>query len=101
MACSDRKRSEIVGYFGKPDLSPTAIYGENSPLPDIEQPLTGRNLIKPTDLFPKQTQDFDLHLIQPFNQVVPLALDGHTDTMNPFEVSDHGVNSLKINGLIF
>src|SRR5436305_14501961 len=30
---------------------------------DIEQPLTGRNLIKPTDLFPKQTQDFDLHLI--------------------------------------
>src|SRR5437763_17022985 len=68
---------------------------------DIEQPLTGRNLIKPTDLFPKQTQDFDLHLIQPFNQVVPLALDGHTDTMNPFEVSDHGVNSLKINGLIF
>src|SRR4051812_47246172 len=54
-------------------------------LSDIEQPLTGRNLIKPTDLFPKQTQDFDLHLLQPFNQVVPLALDGHTDTMNPFE----------------
>src|SRR5438105_15109944 len=52
---------------------------------DIEQPLTGRNLIKPTDLFPEQTHDFDLHLIQPFNQVVPLALDGHTDTMNPFE----------------
>jgi len=22
-------------------------------IPDIEQPLTGRNLIKPTDLFPK------------------------------------------------
>src|SRR5437764_1825722 len=28
----------------------------------------------PTDLFPKQTQAFDLHLIQPFNQAVPLAL---------------------------
>jgi hypothetical protein len=32
-------------------------------VPDIEQPLTGRNLIKPTDLFPKQAKDFDLHLV--------------------------------------
>ena len=53
--------------------------------PDIEQPLTGRNLIKPTDLFPKQAKDFDLHLVQPFNQVVNLALHGHADAMNPFK----------------
>jgi hypothetical protein len=39
-------------------------------LSDIEQPLTRRNLIKPTDLFPKQAKDFDLYLVQPFNEVV-------------------------------
>ena len=52
---------------------------------DIEQPLTRRNLIKPTDLFPKQAKDFDLYLVQPFNEVVQLALHGHADAMNPFE----------------
>ena len=52
---------------------------------DIEQPLTGRNLIKPADLFPKQAKDFHLYLVEPFNQVMDRALDGHADPMNPFE----------------
>jgi hypothetical protein len=53
--------------------------------PDIEQPLTGRNLIKPTDLIPKQAKEFDLHLVEPFNQVVDLAWHGHADAMNPLK----------------
>ena len=62
---------------------PNILLGRS--LSDIEQPLTGRNLIKPTDLFPKQAKDFDLHLVEAFNQVVDLALHGHADAMNPFE----------------
>ena len=52
---------------------------------DIEQPLTGGNLIKSTDFFPKQTKDFDLYLVEAFNQVVDLTLHGHANAMNPFE----------------
>src|SRR5262245_23960189 len=52
---------------------------------DIEQALTGRNLIKPTDLLPKQAKDFDLHCAEPFNQVMDLALLDHANPMNPFE----------------
>src|SRR6266850_6722455 len=52
---------------------------------DIEQPLTGGNLIKSTDLFPKQAKDFAAYLVEAFNQVVELALHGHADAMNPFE----------------
>src|SRR5882724_11483597 len=49
---------------------------------DIEQPLTGRHLIQPTDLIPQQTKELDLHLVEPFNQVVDLAWHGHADAMN-------------------
>src|SRR5215475_11963375 len=44
---------------------------------DIEQPLTGRNLIKSTDLLPKQAKDFDLHHVESFNQVMDCTLHGH------------------------
>ena len=50
---------------------------------DIEQPLTGRNLIKPTDLVPKQAQDCDLYLVEAFDQVMDFALHSHADAMNP------------------
>jgi hypothetical protein len=56
---------------------------------DIEQPLTGRNLIKPTDLRPKQAKDVDLHLVEPCTQVMDLALHGHANPMNPFEQLEH------------
>ncbi len=52
---------------------------------DIEQPLTGRNLIKPTDLLPKQAKGFDLPFGDPFNQVMDLDLHDHANPMNPFE----------------
>ncbi len=52
---------------------------------DIEQPLTGRHLIQPTDLIPQQTKELDLHLVEPFNQVVDLAWHGHADAMNPLK----------------
>jgi hypothetical protein len=48
----------------------------------MEQPLTGRNLIKLTDPFTKQAKDFDLHLIEAFNQVVDLILYRHADAVN-------------------
>lgn len=54
-------------------------------LADIEQPLTGGNLIKSTDFFPKQAKDFDVYLVEAFNQVVDLTLYGHANAMNPFE----------------
>jgi hypothetical protein len=34
---------------------------------------------------PKQPKDFDLHLIETFNEVASLILHDHTDAMNPFE----------------
>jgi hypothetical protein len=52
---------------------------------DIEQPLTGRYLIKPTDLIPKHTKAFDVPLVEPFHQVVDLAWHGHADAMTPLK----------------
>ena len=49
---------------------------------DIEQPLSGRNLIKPTDLLPKHAKELELPLVEPFNQVVDLAWHGPTAAMN-------------------
>ena len=42
-------------------------------------------MIKPTDPFPEQAQDFDRDLIQAFYDVVHLVLDGDADAVNPFE----------------
>ena len=62
-----------------------SITRKGSSVPDIEQPLTGRNLIKSTNLLPKQAKDFDLPLVEPFNQVMDRALHGHAHPMYPFE----------------
>ena len=58
---------------------------QKCPKPDIEQPLTEGNLIKSTDFFPKQAKDFDVYLVEAFNQVVDLTLHRHANAMNPFE----------------
>ena len=42
-------------------------------------------MIKTADSFPKQAQDFDLALIQAFDEVIDLTLHRHTDPVNPFE----------------
>jgi hypothetical protein len=36
-------------------------------------------------MLPKQPKDFDLHLVETFNEVVNLILHDHADPMNPFE----------------
>jgi hypothetical protein len=52
---------------------------------DIDQPLTRRNLINLAHFLPKQPEDFDLHLVETFNQVVNLILHKKADPVNPFE----------------
>ena len=47
--------------------------------------LAGRNLIQPTDIFPKQAKDFNWHLVEPFNEVMDFPLHGHANAMNSFE----------------
>jgi len=54
-------------------------------LPDIEQPLTQRNLINLAHILPKQLKDFDLHLVETFNEVMYLTLYTHLNPMNPFK----------------
>ena len=77
--------ASALGHAAAPSMQTGLVFVHRLPLTDIEQPLTGRNVIKPTDLFPKEAQDFALHLVEPFNQVVDLALHGHADAMDPFE----------------
>ena len=50
---------------------------------DIEQPLTGRNLIKSANLFAKQAQDFELHLVEALDEVVALVLYRYTNAVHP------------------
>src|SRR5215510_4747402 len=71
-----------------------------SVLTDIEQLLTGRNLIKSTDLFPKEAKDFGLHCAQPFNKVMDLALNGHADAMNAFEQLEHPTQGRALSRLV-
>ena len=52
---------------------------------DIEQPLTRRNLINLAHMLPEQAKDFDLHLVETFNEVVYLTLYADPDPMNPFK----------------
>ena len=52
---------------------------------DIEQPLTRGNLINLAHFLPEHPKDFDLHLVETFNEVVHLILHDHADSMNPFE----------------
>src|SRR5436309_4673107 len=52
---------------------------------DIEQPLTRRNLINLAHILPKQSKDFDLHLVETFNEVMYLTLYTHPNPMNPFK----------------
>ena len=67
---------------------------------DIEQPLTGRNVIKPTDLRPKPAQDFDLPLVEPCNQVMALALPGHANPMHPCAQLEHPTHGWPFRRLV-
>src|SRR5438128_6562252 len=73
---------------------------ERKHLTDIEQPLTRRNLIKPTNCFPKQAKDFNLHVVKTFNEVVDLALHRHADAVNPFQELEHPTQGWPLGWLI-
>ena len=64
-------------------------YGTVSSDSDIEQPLTGRNLIKLTDLFPNQAKDVDLHRVEALHEVVDGSVHRDADAMNPCQALQH------------
>ena len=70
-------------YFG--EFSRISFHGFVFHIADIEQPLTRGNLINLAHILPKQSQDFDLYLVETFNEVVHLTLYAHPDPMNPFK----------------
>src|SRR5713101_4216853 len=70
------------------------------PTPDIEQPLTMGNLIKPANGFPKQAKDFNLHVVETYNEVLELALHRHADTMNPFQELEHPTQGGSLGWLV-
>ena len=52
------------------------------------------------DLLSKQTKDFDLHLIEAFNEVMHLALHGYADAMNAFEQLEDPTQSRSLRRLV-
>jgi hypothetical protein len=42
-------------------------------------------VIKTTNLLPKQTKDFDLQVVESFDEIVHLTLYGHPNTVNAFQ----------------
>src|SRR5712691_1186515 len=67
---------------------------------DIEQPLTVGNLIKPANGFPKQAKDFNLHVVETYNEVLELALHRHADAMNPFQELEHPTQGGSLGWLV-
>jgi hypothetical protein len=85
-ALSYEMESRLEGTVEADDLYLTGQNINPDPfLIDIEQPLTRRNLINLAHFLSKQPKDLDLHLVEPFNQVVNLILHEKTDPVNPFE----------------
>jgi hypothetical protein len=51
--------------------------------------LSGSNLIKTADLLSKQTEDVGLHLVETFNEIMPLPLYRHSDVVHAFQQLEH------------
>jgi hypothetical protein len=89
-ALSYEMESRLEGTVEADDLYLTGQNINPDPfLIDIEQPLTRRNLINLAHFLSKQSKDFDLHLVETFNEVVNLILHEKTDPVNPFEELEH------------
>jgi hypothetical protein len=56
---------------------------------DIEQPLTGGNVLLLTDVCPTQAKAFGRDRAPPFNAVMDLAFPGDADARHPFEPWAH------------
>jgi len=61
---------------------------------------TGRYWIQPTDAFPKQAQDVDLHLAEAFEQVVNLTLHCHTDAGHACRLVKRPTQGRPLRGLM-
>jgi hypothetical protein len=46
-------------------------------------------VIKTANLFSKQAEDFDLHVVEAFDEIIDLTLYRHPHTMNTFQQSEH------------
>jgi hypothetical protein len=57
-------------------------------------------LIYPTDFLPEQAKDFNLHLIEPFNQVLNLALHRHSHAVNAFQQLEDPTSGRPLRGLV-
>src|SRR5215831_12647246 len=86
--------------MGRRQYTPSSNPRPWNPISDIEQPLTRRNLIKPTNCFPKQAKDFNLHVVKTFNEVVDLALHRHADAVNPFQELEHPTQGWPLGWLV-
>jgi hypothetical protein len=51
--------------------------------------LSGRNLVKTADSCSEQAQDFDLHVVEAFDELMHLALHRHPDAGNAFQQLAH------------
>ena len=99
-------------YFGVLEIPPGRTWGRIRVLArltklhgiwvtaDIEQPLTMGNLIKPANGFPKQAKDFNLHVVETYNEVLELALHRHADAMNPFQELEHPTQGGSLGWLV-
>ena len=46
-------------------------------------------MIKPANCFPTQAKDFNLHVVETYNEVLELAWHRHADAVNPFQELEH------------
>jgi hypothetical protein len=52
------------------------------------------------DLFSKQPQDFDLYVVETFDEIVYLTLPRHTDAMNAFQELKHPTSGWRRGGVV-
>jgi hypothetical protein len=57
-------------------------------------------LIKTADLIAKHTEDFDLHVIEAFHEIMPLILHRHADSVNAFQQLEDPPSGWRWCGLI-
>jgi len=53
-------------------------------------------LIKTADLIAKQPEDFDLHIIEAFNEIMHLTLHRHADTVDAFQQLEEDISEVLV-----
>jgi hypothetical protein len=57
-------------------------------------------LIKTANRFSKQTKDVDLHIVEAFNEIMHLRLDGHPNTVKAFQELEDPASGWRRGGLV-